>query len=384
MANVLTPFLKIMFAALANVAREQTGAIRSCTRGVGLEGASINDSIKVPIVPTVSASNLVEGVAPPDSGDFTGDSISMQLTKRRTVWIRFTGEDVKQLRNSGTYDEVMRQRFEQGVRTLANEMEADLCLESRKLSRAYGLAGTAPFGTAARMTEVAHLRKILQDNGAPMDDLHLILDTTAAAELRDKHSELFKVNEAGEAAFLREGALGKLSGFMLHESAGIAAHTKGTGAGYQSDLIAGYGIGDRTIHVDTGTGAIVAGDVVTFAGDANKYIVETGFAGDGDGDIVLARPGLRAALANDVAMTVGNDFTANFAIHRSAIALGVRPPAVPELGDLATDREVLQDAVTGLPMEFAYYPQYGQGAVRIAAVWGVATPNPHLGAVLLG
>ncbi len=384
MSNVLSPYLKTIFAALKVVGREQVGMIPAVSRGTALEGAAINDVVKVPVVPIVTASTISEGMTPPDTGDFTGDSISLQLTKRRSAWVRFTGEDAKQLQNSGTYDEVVRQRFEQGFRTLVNEIEADLALERKKFSRAYGTSGSTPFQTAARMTEVAHLGKILKDNGVAPGDWHLVMNTTAGAELRDKHSELFKVNEAGESAFLREGALGKLMGFMLHESAGVSTHTKGTGTGYLVDLVAGYAIGDTTIHVDTGTGTIVAGDYVTFTGDSNKYLVTSGFAGDGDGDITIAAPGLRVALANDVAMTIGNDFTGNLAFHRSAVVLAVRPPAVPPMGDQATDRSVMADELTGLPFEIAYYPGYGQGQVRIAAVWGMGTPNPHAGAILLG
>ena len=36
------------------------------------------------------------------------------------------------------------------------------------------------------------------------------------------------------------------------------------------------GVGDTTIGIDTGSGTVLAGDVVTFAGDTNKYIVATG------------------------------------------------------------------------------------------------------------
>lgn len=78
----------------------------------------------------------------------------------------------------------------------------------------------------------------------------------------------------------------------------------GTGAGYVVDLLAGYAIGDTAIHVDTGTGTIPTGAYVRFAGDSHTYIVATGAAGPGDSDIVLAAPGLRQTLADDVAMTV--------------------------------------------------------------------------------
>ncbi len=47
--------------------------------------------------------------------------------------------------------------------------------------------------------------------------------------------------------------------------------------------------GDRIIAIDTGTGSFTAGDVVSFAGDDNKYVVAAATAST----ITLAQPGLR-------------------------------------------------------------------------------------------
>ena len=46
--------------------------------------------------------------------------------------------------------------------------------------------------------------------------------------------------------------------------------------------------GDKLIHVDTGTGIFVQGDVITIGSEGgNNYVINSGFAGDGDGDITL-------------------------------------------------------------------------------------------------
>ena len=116
--------------------------------------------------------------------------------------------------------------------------------------------------------------------------------------------------ESGQLSFSNKGAsmVNFSGGFMQMGWAGTSAANgataKGTGTGYLSDLLAGYSAGATAIHVDGGTGTILEGDTVTFTGDANTYFVETGFAGDGDGDIVLRAPGLLAPLADDVAMTI--------------------------------------------------------------------------------
>jgi hypothetical protein len=78
---------------------------------------------------------------------------------------------------------------------------------------------------------------------------------------------------------------------------------------------AGYAVGARTITMArAGSGRIFSGDVVTFAGDPNKYVVETGTRSDLSSDpppperdrtIELAAPGLRNALpASAVPLTI--------------------------------------------------------------------------------
>ena len=153
-----------------------------------------------------------------------------------------------------------------------------------------------------------------------------ILNTTACTNLR-QIANLYKVNEAGRADLLDQGVIDRLYGFGIRESAQVQSHTKGTGSSYLADLVAGFSVGDTSLHVDTGTGTILQGDVVTFAGDTNKYVIGTGFAGNGDGDIVLNPTGLRAALANNAAMTIGNNYTANIAMHRAAMELAIRVTA---------------------------------------------------------
>jgi hypothetical protein len=278
---------------------------------------------------------------------------------------------------------IMRDQFAQAMRTLVNEVESDLALLYKGASRAYGSAGTAPFGTAADLTDASNIFKILDDNGAPQTDRHLVLGTSAMANLRGKQSVLFKVNEAGTEALLRNGVVGRMFGFDIHDSAQVKAHAKGTGTSYQTN--GAQALAATTIAADTGSGTIVAGDVITIANgtpaDGNKYVVTTALA---SGNLVIAKPGLLSSHIDNDAISVGNSYAANMAFSRNAIHLVTRTPAMPEGGDDADDVTNIVDPVSGLAFQVAVYRQYRRVKYEVGLAWGVKAAKPEHIAILLG
>ena len=139
---------------------------------------------------------------------------------------------------------------------------------------------------------------------------------------------------------------------------------------------------DEIIVVDTGSGIINAGDVVSFAGDAEKYVIGKGI--DAPGVLEINDPGLRAALADGVAMTSEKSYTPCIALHRNAIVLVTRPPASPFGGDAAEDVTYVTDPVTGLTFEIRLYKGRRCITYEVGIAWGVKCVNPHLVATLMG
>jgi hypothetical protein len=384
--NTLNNLIPDLYAAMTIVAREMVGLLPSVSMDsdVGLR-AAVGQNVDTLVAADVVGEDVTPGQFPPDTGGAAHDVRQMTITKYRSYPFSWTGEDEKGLRSGDNWVEFQRQRLARAVRKVVNDLEADLASLYTRASRAYGTAGTAPFATANDLTDVANMKKLLNDNGAPRGDRQLVLGSDPWVNLSGIQSSLWKVNEAGTEEFLRQGFISQgLQGFALRESAQVADHTKGTGAGYLVDLVAGYTVGDTAIHVDTGTGTILAGDVVTFTGDTNKYVVKTGFAGDGDGDIVLQEPGLRQTLANDVAMTIGASYTAHMAFNRPAIHLVTRAPQMPEGGDEAKDVFPFRDRLTGLSFELRHYGGYHAARHELTLVWGYEAMNPDFLHLLLG
>lgn len=382
-ANTITNLIPLLYEALDVVSRELVGFIPSASRDVDATRVALNQTVNIYVAPAVTGQNIAPGVTAPNDGDQTIGNVTMSITKSRYWPVRWNGEEQLSVNLSGQRANVVRDQFTQALRAACNEIEVDLAVAAYQgASRSFGLAGTAPFATASDLSDVAGVLKILDDNGAPLSGRQLVLGTSAMANIRGKQAVLFRVNEAGTDLLLRQGIMGMLEGAAVRTSAAVQTPTKGTGAAYTSTA-AGFAVGTTSIPLITGTGTILAGDTVTFAGDTNKYVVITGIAAPGT--IVIGAPGLRVALPTAAtALTVGNTATQNMLLTPNALALAVRMPAMPEGGDMADDVMEITDPVSGLMFQVAVYRQYRQVRFEIGVAWGVKAVKQEHMAVLLG
>jgi hypothetical protein len=384
MSNTLTNLIPTIYQAKDIILRELTGFIPAVTMDASGEQAAKDQTIRYPVVPALSAADISPAATGPDPSATTQGSGTMSISKVRSATFFWEAEEQKGL--GSLYGMILRDQFAQAMRTLVNEVEADLAALYIYASRAYGTGGTTPFDSTNKLAFMAQLHKILADNGAPMSDLQLLLNTTAGAALRTL-TEMWQANTAGGVDLLRRGTLVDLMGFQVRESAQVANHTKGAGSGYLVDLTAGYAVGSTTVHLDTGTGQVKAGDILTNSAtgrDTNKYVVATGHATGGEQDYVLANPGLKVAWVNNDAVAIGNSYAANLAFSRSALHLLMRVPAMPEGGDAADDVTVITDEQTGISFQIAMYRQRRRVAYEVGLAWGVKAVKPEAIAILLG
>lgn len=388
MPNTLTNLAADIYKAADVVGRELVGIIPSVTiNGDATEAAAKGDTIRAHFTRTPTVSTTYSpSMTIPEGTDQTVDNKTMTLDTFANVQIPWTGEEIKHVNNGSGFETIYGDQIAQAMRAITNSIEVAGGLAAYTASsRAFGTAGTTPFGS--NFNEIAEVRQILVDNGCPANDgnLSLVINTLAGTNLRQL-AQLQKANESADGGtFLRQGTLLDLQGFKMRESAGIATHVKGAGA---SGLINGAeAVGQTTLTYDTltvNTTGYKAGDVVTFAADTvNKYVVGTGSTATA-GDIVINGPGLRTAIPDNNAITIGDNYTANLAFHRSAIELGCRPIAVPNGGDAAVDMMTVQDPWSGLVYTIAVYKGYKKAMFEVSCLYGwKAWKSEHI-ATLLG
>lgn len=385
MSNTLTNLIPSLYAGLDTVSRELTGYIPSVFRDTSAERAALNEAVTFPVTPAGNSASISPAMTVPEPTDQTIGSNTITITKAKAAEFGFVGEEKLGLNNGPGYNTVQADMFAQAMRVLVNEVEADLAAAAAAAaSRAWGAPNTPVF--ASNTNDLAQLGKILSDNGAPPSDRQLVINTTSGAALRT----LYGINtdrDWSQAAFQQQGVLITPHGMAVRETGQAVSHTGGDADGATTND-AGYAVGATTITLaSAGTGAILAGDIITFAGDSRQYVVVTGDAAvGGGGTIVIQSPGLRQAIPGaETAITVVGSQTspadtdyevAGVAFYRNALALVARAPALPD-ADSARDRMTLTDPRSGLAFEVSVYPGYRKTRYEVALAWGVKATQPR-------
>lgn len=381
MANILTNLIPALYQNLDEVSRELTGFLPSVARNSSAARAAVGESVIVPVSTAMESGDVTPAMTVPEPEDFTMDNVAIQITKSRNVSFGLTGEEFQGLNNGVGANYILGENIKQAVRTLVNEMEKDVAIEAAVgSSRAFGTAGSTPF--ASDLTDAAHIKKILDDNGAPMGGRSLIIDSTAGVNLRSL-TQLTNVGDAGTNMTLRQGELLNLFGFSIKESAGIYNVAQSSIEGVTLSA-AEIGATELTIKAAT-SGSLKAGDVITIAGDDNKYVVaESNSSLSAGGKIKIAKPGLLHAVADGSSVTVVAASARNIAFTKNAIQLVTRAPALPAGRDAAVDSYIMTDSRSGMAFEVRVYQGYRKMRMEVACAWGVKVIKPEHVVTLLG
>lgn len=382
MANTITNLIPELYESLDVVSRELVGFIPAVTLDAMAERAAKDATIRTFVAPAASAGDIAPAATTPDDGNQTIGSVTLSITKARRVPIRWNGEEELSVAAGHGAAAIRQAQIQQAIRTLTNEIEADLAGLHLYASRGAGAAATVPFATAGDYTAASLTRKILVDNGAPVSDMQLVIDTAAGANLRGKQAG-YDASNANDS-ILRQGVLLDINGMMVRESAQVKTFTAGSfTSGTLTSAVRAVGATSLVTTADY-TAGLAAGDVITLAHESNahKYVITAVAAGA----ITIAAPGLKTATAasGTVAITMVASTTRSMGFARSAIVLAQRLPALPNGGDMAVDRTSITDPRSGLSFEVAMYPQYRQMQYEISCAWGVKVVKTEHVALLLG
>jgi len=229
-------------------------------------GAKIGDTLRVRL-PLSYQTGTGAAIATGTGADTVGVSTTLPVQTQRNVPMRFTTKELTM-----DIDEFSSRHLEPAMAKLAAMIESDCLTQAYKVMPELHKSSTL---ATPVYKDIMEMRKILNDNLAPMDNRCLLLDTQCHVDLADAFKGLYNNTTQIGKQFL-DGAITRVNGFDVYENTLIPVYTSGaedtTDAAYDiaagSDMEKTLSLTDSdpntmTITVDTGTKTITAGQVFT-------------------------------------------------------------------------------------------------------------------------
>lgn len=223
---------------------------RSGEFGSPVNGYKEGDTVQIGVPPVPVTFNG----ATFSSNDQAETKVALQLATRKGVGLTFTAQE-KVLNLTDFKNRFLRP----AITSLRSTIRADL-LNQMMLGapNQVGTSGTIPATRSVYAQAQAALDRFL----APSDDRTILYSSDANLKLQDTNAALFNPSAEISKEF-KTGRVGSYAGFDFYVDQALPGLTTGAGTGY---LINGASQTGSTLTVDTGTGIIKKGQLLTIAG----------------------------------------------------------------------------------------------------------------------
>jgi hypothetical protein len=318
--------------------------------------------------------------------DTTEASAALVVGTQKGVDLNFTSSDL-----TLSLDDFADRILEPAMAVLAANIEADAMSMYRDV---YNQVDNQ--GQAITFAKVLKGRKILVDNLAPLSNRCANLNTQDNVDLVDALKGLFNDQDKVSKQY-REGYMGRTAGFDFLENTLWPSHPRGAGnAGY---VVNGANQTGGQVAVQTGTGALAQGDIVTFAGcfrvhpetkastgQLQQFVVTQAYAG-GAGNlqispaIVTSGPtqNVSGSPTNGGAVAISGTANTNYGLsmlhHKEAFAFATADLVMPKGVDFAA-REVYDGISIRIVRQ--YDINGDRFPCRLDVLYGYKTIRPQL------
>jgi hypothetical protein len=380
MPNQLQAIMPKILAQGLMALREQAVGIGLVNSNWGPETARKGDTINVPLPSAIEAKDVAPSNTPPATDPIAPTTVPIELNRWVEAPMYLTDKDLGEIDSGGT----INMQVSEAVKALANRVATDLYGEYRGVYGYEGTAGDTPFGSGVEVASATAVRRRLNKQLAPMDDRRLILDPDAEAValgLRAFQDQSWR----GDGEGIRNGQIGRKLGFDVFMDQLIPTHTSTPLTAGAATVNGAHDVGDTTVSIAkaTNTSPLVRGDVISFAGDDQTYVVTA--------DVTLAvgntnvgiSPGLKVAKSGGEAVTLRDSHVVNLAFHRDAFALAIRPLEAPGNG-LGNLIQSAVDPRTGLALRLEISREHKRTRYSFDILYGVKLVRAELATRLAG
>lgn len=366
MANTYTDIIPKILGRAVGYLRANSIMPRLCNRDYDGEASTPGATINVPLPPTPTVTVVSPSASQPSNVDRTFSTVAVELDQHYESVFHLTDKQRHEIMAGA-----QQNALDTHIKALCDYIDTStLTAMDVAASIGTGTAATTPFATLALALDPI---QYLDTHKTSRMARHVVFNPRAQMSLLGL-SGFTSMDFTGDMTAMLEGTWNgnRRAGAQWWMNQNCPSHTAGTGTGYLVNDGTDLAIGDTVIACDTGSGTILAGDVVTFAGDAvNKYVVATALSG---GSFTIAAPGLKAAIADDAAITVSASHTANFAFSREDVVF-VSRPFLPSAAAIAVDQ--VTDPISGLTVRVEVTRQNKQDKWSIDAQWGHKVIRPQ-------
>lgn len=319
--------------------------------------------------------------APSTAQDVSPGQASLTLAYWKEVKFFLTDKEL-----TFTSEKIITDHIRPAAYALANDVDTRLAALAEDIP--WFIDVTAPAGVA----DITAARKVLFQNGVPMDDdaLHMMVDGQLESEFLSlpAFSQQQGAGQTGVDTQLR-GTLGKKFGFEVFANQNVQSHTAGVSADATGALVGAHALGATLISFDavTAAGTFKKGDSFVIAGNTQRYVFKADATADGTGAVTNAqiRPALVQAYADNAVITISLlSHVKNVAFHRDAFALAMAPLTTigRELGGAKIETVVDENTGLAIRSRMFYVGDTSRVYVALDILYGLETLNENMAVVL--
>lgn len=372
--NTLTVLVPTLIASLQRVLRQSGAILNATTVDATADQAAVGQTVNLPGTAIQATYEVAPAAVPPANVGTIPTTKTLTLSEYRGTRFALTGEDWRGMAARGA--DFRAAQIDESIAALVDEISA-FVFTKFDLGSGYavGTAGSNPFASNPNiLMDAWEIQSRVKVPSSGRIGVVGTLDWAQAGKL----AQFQKLNEAPEGFSFARSEIGMLANYKMTWDQAIGSHTPiGTGTSYVVN--GAHAIGATSLVLKTGSGTIVAGDVLTLG--SYKYVVGTGIAAPGT---VILNSGLLAAASDSDAVAVNAIHRSSLLVHPDACCLSVRPPAEAPDGDAADQIAIIRDPVTGVSLRLAHYKGYHSGQWELSVVYGATIRRPSLAMKLLG
>lgn len=377
MSNTLNAVVPLLLAGGLKALRQNAIMPMLVNRAYETEAGRRGQTVQVPIPSAIAVQDVAPGPIPPATGDVAPTSVQIPLQNWKEAAFYLTDKEQLEI-----MDGVIPMQATEAVKSIANQVDADILGLYKSVYGFSGTPGTTPFATDISAATAA--RTVLSNQLAPNDPRAFVMNPDAegnALGLRQFQDLMFNANGQD----ILDGKLTRKLGFSWHMDQNVVTHIAGVpGGALKFNAATGAGFTAAVVTAGAAGGTLVAGDIFTIAGLSQTFVVSASVILDGTGTGNLTfMPPLPVNVPANAAITVKPSHVVNLAFHRDAFAFASRPLESSAQGLGAVSQPAI-DPVSGLTLRMEVTREHKRTRFAYDILYGVACLRPQLAVRVAG